>query len=262
MSLLCITGLDRTGKSTVATHYESLGYEVVHLSAPDKKYTQPGYAGPSYFDDYIEMLMSFNGKNVVMDRFWDGELVWPFIYNREPLLSEEEIETIREIESAMGVNYILMHDPDSKAHWQRCVDNKEPLTRSQFIHANAAYQKMAAKYGFEIKTLSDFTPIVLPKVSPVESAPLMESHMEIKAINKTPEQIKLEKANALNEILSKRIIKQKGEYYDQIEKDIKIYLNNKLGSLLGSNILEDTFSQNEIRILKTLVDRLKEKESK
>ena len=45
---IILEGLDRTGKSSVADYYRQQGYEVVHMSAPDKKYSQSGYTGPSY----------------------------------------------------------------------------------------------------------------------------------------------------------------------------------------------------------------------
>ncbi|HWY36243.1 MAG TPA: hypothetical protein VNX68_16475 [Nitrosopumilaceae archaeon] len=111
-----LEGLDRTGKSIVAELYKKQGYDVVHMSAPDKKYKNPGYAGPSYLDDVLELVMQHDGKDVVFDRTWMGELIWPHVYGREPLLTEDDLEIIREFEDRNSTNRILMVDPDQQAH--------------------------------------------------------------------------------------------------------------------------------------------------
>ena len=94
MAWKVICGIDRSGKSTVAEFYKTQGYEVIHLSAPDKKYSRSGYVGNTYFEDMIELLMSKTGKDVFWDRSWYGERVWPFVYGREPQLTEEDVERI------------------------------------------------------------------------------------------------------------------------------------------------------------------------
>jgi len=91
MAWIFIEGLDRTGKTTVSELYKKQGYEVVHFSAPSKKYKVAGYAGPSYIDDIMEMYLSLDGKDVVFDRSSYGELVWPKVYGREPELNLEDL---------------------------------------------------------------------------------------------------------------------------------------------------------------------------
>ena len=94
MAWIILEGLDRTGKSTVAELYKRQGYEVVHMSAPNKKFTQPGYTGPSYLDEMIDIYMKYSHKDVCFDRSPYGETVWPFVYGRKAQLSEEEIESL------------------------------------------------------------------------------------------------------------------------------------------------------------------------
>jgi thymidylate kinase len=271
MALICLCGVDRTGKSTVAEIYKRNGYVVYHMSAPDKKYTQPGYSGPSYLEDYIEMLMSFQGQDVIMDRFWDGEFVWPSVYDRRPLLSEEDIEIIKEIESSMGASYIMMHDPNVEAHWQRCVENKEPLNKAQFLKARSLYLSLAKKYNFEVKTLQDFMPSVaetnksIDNESKVDADSAIKSK-EIKASSTSTSKadihmVKLDRANALREILSKPILKSKNDHYSDIEKDIRLFLEIELNKVFGTNI-DTSFSKEEISLLKLFCKRLKDKESK
>ena len=255
MSLIVIEGLDRTGKSSVAAHYEAKGFEVIHQSAPAK-----GLSADIFLEEQMQLISSAASKNIVLDRSFWGEIIWPQIYNRESLLSEENLEVLRELEESVGTTRILMYDPNVEAHWKRCVDNKEPLTKPQFILARKLYSELAQKYSFERKTLRNFPEIPMiqeePKVTnePAAVAPV---------IKLTNEQMKLETANALNEILSKRIIKQKGSLYDKIEINLRTFLNTELGKILGTkieNISSSQFSSEEVELLRFFCKKLKEKQ--
>lgn len=274
MALIILEGLDRTGKSSLAKEFESEGYELIHMSAPSKKYNEPGYTGPSYLDEMMDLLHQAAHRDIVLDRSHYGELIWPNVYGRKPMLSEEDIEILREIEEAVGVRRILMHDPDSDAHWQRCVDNKEPLTKPQFLRARNLYDRLAKSHGFEKVVLTDLPQFknkleTTGYIAPVDQPPLPENTVTVTTSTgnstivhsgKSKEQQKLEKANAINDVLSKRIIKGKGEAYDVIESEVRDFLNKKLGTILGS---EDpgSFSKEEMSLLRVLLSRLKQKES-
>ncbi len=269
MALILLEGLDRTGKSSLAQKFEDDGYEVIHLSAPAKQYTQPGYTGPSYMDDMIELIQRAASRDIVLDRTHYGELIWPTVYGRKPMLTDDDIEVIREIEESVGVRRILMYDPDVEAHWNRCVANNEPLTRPQFLRARTMYDRMATKYGFEKLTLSEVLPdAVDAKPTPV---PVAQSNKAVDsnghavasaqpALRKSKEQTRLEKANAINDVLARRIVKGKGPLYDEIETDVRSFLNKKLGTILGSED-KDTLTAEEIFVVRQLVKRLKEKEA-
>jgi hypothetical protein len=273
MALILLEGIDRTGKSTVAAYYQSLGYEVVHMSAPPK-----GTTADEYMQDMLDLLSSAATKDMVLDRTHYGELVWPEVYGRKPLLTDEHIDALREIEEAVGVNRVFMHDTDLEAHWKRCVDNKEPLNKGQFSRARSLYSSMAHKYGFEAITLpkflekfpeakdyADVTKTVVVQGSgdnatttEVDVSGPPNSSTLAKYPNKTPEQVKLERANVINEILSKRILKSKGLVYDDLEKDIRDFLNTKLGKLLGSSGKQPTelsLSPEEVKFYKTMYKR-------
>jgi thymidylate kinase len=256
MGLILLGGIDRTGKTTVASFLEKRGYVSYHMSAPDKKYYNPDYSGPSYVEEYIDLLMSFQGKDVVMDRFWDGELVWPHIYGRKPLLSEEDIEVIREIEKSMDVEYVILHDPNTESHWQRCVDNKEPLTKAQFLKAKALYDKAADKYSFQKRTMFD----MLPESNKTKEQ--NQSMTDNEEFKKPPELAKLDKANAINDVLSRRLLKSKGPVYDDLESDIRNFLMSQLSNIFNNNPKDSSFSKEELLVLKTLVKKIKEKENK
>jgi hypothetical protein len=72
----------------------------------------------------------------------------------------------------------------------------------------------------------------------------------------TPEQQRLAKANAINEILSRPIIKNKGEHFLDIENKIRQFLNDELADLLGTKKIEDVgLSKEEILFIKTLINK-------
>lgn len=268
MAWLVLEGVDRSAKSTVAKLYESQGYRSIHFSAPDKKYSQPGYTGPSYLDDLVEMLIGLSGQNVVFDRSWYGESsIWPFVYGRKPLLVDDDIDVLRDIEDQNSTTRILMVDDNIEAHWQRCVDNKEPLTLSQFKSAYQLYSAMADRYGFSIKTKHDFIGQE-PEVKDMSPEPKLQPKEETTNVVKidaptklTPEQQKLQQANAVNDILSSRIVKKKGAEYDTIELRVREFLNQELAKLLGTEKTQAStpFTIEEVTLLKALANRVKDK---
>lgn len=264
MTFIVIEGVDRSGKSTLAKKYEEQGYEYIHFKAPDKKYYEPGYTGPSYLDDIISLLVEKSGQNVVFDRSWYGEaFVWPNIYRRIPLLTSEDIEVITEIENNNDVKRILMHDSDVELHWRRCVENNEPLKRTDFNSAVQLYDHMASQYNFNKLTLSDISSMF---TSDDEENNQMDGVAEELKQEKTeskekdqlsPEQQKLQQANVINDVLSSRIIKKKGNSYDAVENKIRFFLKKELADLLGTAQPQDNqFSSDEVKILKALINRV------
>ena len=277
MTHVLIEGIDRSGKSTVAEYYRKKGYEVVHISAPDKKYYQKGYVGPSYLDELIELMMQYDGKDVVFDRTQYGELIWPTVFGgREPLLSEEDLEVLKDFESKNATEYYLMYDEDVESHWSRCVENKEPLTRRQFDLARIMYEELVDHYGFTKFQLKDFDHL-LPEEESAEND-IAEGEDDIKGKTEndqspspsssavkvaqeteclTDQQKRLQKANAINSLLSKRIVKQRGQFFDDLEKDIKGFLNSKLEALLGNE--SKSLTQEEIDMVKLFCERIKQR---
>jgi hypothetical protein len=81
------------------------------------------------------------------------------------------------------------------------------------------------------------------------------------SIKLTPEQLKLQQANAINDIMSMRIVKKKGPEYDLVETKIRSFLNLELSKLLGTESTQEKplFSEEEITLLKALVNRVREK---
>ncbi len=290
--IICIEGVDRSGKTTLVKELEKKGFKSIHFSSPDKKFSQPGYVGPTYAETLAELFVSLAGQNVVLDRSHYGESVWSQVYNRTPMLDHDDIDMLRQLEGE-DVRRILMHDPDINSHWARCVENKEPLTQVQFAQARQKFYMMGEIYGFEVKTLNDIPQLIaeitgereppkststasnsntlLPMATNgnseggVELAKAQISDQDEKSTRKakdtsmTPEQLKLLQANVINEVMSSRIVKKKGDVYDILEDKIRGFLNNELSILLGTNKLSLSFSDEDITILKLLINKVKEK---
>jgi len=270
VSWICCEGLDATGKSTVAEYYKKQGYEVIHMSAPDKKYTSSTYAGPTYFEDMVDLYMKYLGKKVFWDRSQYGEQIWAKVYNRKPMLTENEIDELREIELDNNTEYILMVDEDLEAHWKRCQDNNEPLTKYQFTKAHNLYGELAIKYDFTKKQLSEYQQIQesTGSKSSLEHEDISDkksmdkgSKERVAGVRESFEQLKLRKANIINDVLSKRIIKKNGEMYQELENDIRDFLNNKLSDLFGESKKED-FTKEDMTILKEYCNVIKQKQQR
>lgn len=266
MAWVILAGLDRSGKTSAAEYYKSQGYEYVHLSAPSKKYHEPGYTGPGYIDEMVDLMMKYDNIDTVFDRSWYGEKVWPAVYGREPLLKEEDYEILHEYEYRNQTAKYLLHDPNIAAHWKRIQSDTglKPSTKDQFIQAGRAHMGLISEFNFVQKTLQDF-PKVEPKVEETVEEPvekLEEQQADIEEVKKTKTvqltgQNKLEVANAINNVLGNKIIKKKGVIFESLEDDIREFLNKKLSALLGEP--QEDFSTEEVKILKQFCQQMQTK---
>lgn len=284
MTWVILEGLDRSGKSSLAEIYKNQGFQVVHMSAPDKKYFKKGYSGPSYLEEILEMYTEYAGKDMVFDRSPYGELVWPEIFGRESLLNDEDFEYLRQIEYNNDSVRILMYDEDEDAHWQRCLANNEPLNKSQFFHATRLYENMSKTYEFEKRQLTDFKKTqsgdsrnkesddkslsksqnlrdsgVPGSLRSSDSGPASDPEdSEFRRVVHTQLDKKLERANAIRDLLGGPIIKKKGDAFSQLEKDIRSFLEQQLEIIFHEPKTND-FTDEEIQILKIYAKRIKEK---
>lgn len=272
MTWILLEGLDRSGKSTVAAEYKKQGFDVVHMAAPNKKYSQPGYSGPSYLEEIVDMYNVYAGKDVVFDRTIWGERVWPTVYNRMPQLNEEDLEYLERLEYNNNTEKILMYDKNIERHWQRCVDNKEPLNRVQFIQAGRLYDELATKHSFEKKQLDDFDfTDDVPKSERSGSKDKVSGDASVsgdlqqdtksndaKLCSALSLEERLERANAIRSLLKSPLVKKKGEIFRELEQNIKNFLEGELENIF-SEPKKDDFTQDEVQILKIYAQRIKEK---
>lgn len=288
---ILLEGLDRSGKSSVAEHYKKQGYRVVHMGAPDSKYFNPDYSGESYLEEVVRMYSQYDNQDVVFDRTVWGELVWPNIFGRQALLNEEDLEYLSAIERNNEASKILMYDANTEAHWQRCVDNNEPLNRQQFGRASVFYERLESEFGFIKKQLTDFPEIIGTSRNNDgdNSDSLQKSGESVHELHGNPSnnginngatvgtqnvetnisqnnsgqndiEQKLEKANAIRNVLSGKIIKKKGEIYEHLDTEVKKFLQKELDNIFTPK--EDNakkFNDQEVAILKLYCERLLEK---
>lgn len=239
----------------------------MHMSAPDKKYLKSGYVGPGYVDELMEMYIKHSGRDVVFDRSPYGEFVWPEVYNREPQLSEDDMEALIEIEEQNQTERIVMYDKNVDFHWKRCVENNEPLDRKQFSKARALFERVSTDYNFAKKELTDFISPdnLFKRNSSIRDDMQGKQPQQSKATKATPQAkeskqnpiSKLETANAINSILSTRIIKKKGDIFDGLESDVREFLTDRLNVLLGGEA--KSFTNDEVEILKMYCKRINDK---
>lgn len=149
--LVLFEGLDKTGKSTVAEHFrKQKRFEYVHMSTPAKWHTRD-----TYFAEMLHLIAMTAGKNVVIDRTWYGELVWPQIFGREPLLNIYDCSALTAIcRSLHGyVDKYYMHDPDHQAHLARIAKFKEP--GYNFANARRLYEEVRKSASFSKLTFKE-----------------------------------------------------------------------------------------------------------
>lgn len=286
MTWIILEGLDRSGKSTVSDLYVQQGFSRVHMEAPDKKYFRKDYGGASYLEEILDLYTKYAGKDVIFDRSPYGELVWPEIFGRQALLSEDDFDYLQRIEYNNDAIKILMYDENKDAHWQRCVDNKEPLTRQQFMHASRLYEEMSKTFNFEKKQLNEFIKVDQSRNQRNEEPDLevessksslrnngatgnlrqtskgqsgsRDQDTEFSSVLQSQLDKKLERANAIRDLLSANIIRKKGSAYAELENDIRQFLEQQLENIFNEPKKND-FTEEEIKILKIYAQRIKEK---
>jgi len=169
---------------------------------------------------------------------------------------------------------ILMFDQDVEAHWQRCVDNKEPINRVQFVQAGRLYDELAAKYSFQKQQLGDFSEPDVEGTREDQSEIAADGNTNVvgdirqdgksqdtqHGRDNSPEALeeKLERANAIRSLLKSSLVKKKGEIYQNLENDIKNFLEKELENIFTER-RQDDFTQDEVQILKIYAQRIKEK---
>jgi thymidylate kinase len=148
--LYLIEGMDKVGKSTAASILRTrIKGNYVHMTAPAKWHTRE-----TYFAEMLHTIALTAQKNVVIDRTWYGEAVWPQVYNRVSLLTDDDMETLTEAALALhdgAVHKLYMFDDDAEAHLKRMSEFKEPAYDVQL--ASRLYDDMTRRHGFMPITL-------------------------------------------------------------------------------------------------------------
>ena len=151
MSLVLLEGLDKCGKTTVAEYFKKQGYKYVHMTTPPK-----GISKVEYFADMMSVILATAGKNVIIDRSWYGECVWPLIFNRESLLSGWDIFLLDQLCKTLhsgNIRKIYMYDDNKEAHIARLLQFKEPSY--DYDTAYKVHKEVMAEHEFEFLTFQE-----------------------------------------------------------------------------------------------------------
>ena len=98
---IIIEGADGTGKSTVSNYLkEKYNLEYIHVNGND----------PNTFEWYMDLLEK---NNVIFDRHFIGEMIYPYIFDRKCNLSQEQFDILLKKTKELNYNIIIMTEKDN-----------------------------------------------------------------------------------------------------------------------------------------------------
>ena len=150
MSLIIIEGLDKVGKSSVAEYFTNiLGYKYIHMFAPATINRN------SYLSEMFTVIANTANDNVVMDRSYYGELVWPHVYGRDPMLWNSDMTLLDSMCMSLHHNFqkIYMYDSNKNAHMERILKYKEPSY--DYDLASQLYESTMVDHDFTFLTFQE-----------------------------------------------------------------------------------------------------------
>jgi thymidylate kinase len=144
MKRFIIEGCDGTGKTTLAKKLiEKYGLEYVHCGTDD----------PS---DYPFYSQSMRKANVVWDRHFIGEMVYPRFFNRKPKIGKYHFERLLKQAKELGVVILVLTATDEVLNSHNEDDIYETV-RNNHKRINKKFMKVAEKYGIPTFSVFDYT---------------------------------------------------------------------------------------------------------
>jgi hypothetical protein len=156
MTIICLEGLDRCGKTTAAAQLQAYGFEVIHMSAPPRD-----ASSWDYFFYLASLFLATVGRDVVLDRTHWGEAVWPFVFGREPKLSLDAIRTLDRMLSDYhggSIHRWYFHDPDVEALKARIAKDREVVGVERVMKSIQLYES-------NVVAQSEWTRVTFPEIS-------------------------------------------------------------------------------------------------
>lgn len=140
MALIIIEGVDRTGKTTLANNLKQYferrdddrNTTLLHFSAPEKP------ALEEYLTHFAIMGYDPARHNLIIDRHYLGEAVWPNIFGRKPLMSGAERALIELFLISRGALLVLA-ERDS-ASLREAMEG-EPIDADQALRAQRMFEQ-------------------------------------------------------------------------------------------------------------------------
>lgn len=144
MKRFIIEGCDGTGKSTLAKKLvEKYGVEYVHCGTED----------PS---DYAFYSQTLRKSNVVWDRHFIGEMVYPRFFNRKPQIGKYRFEKLLEQAKKLGFVILILTAKQEILDAHNENDMYETV-RKNYTKINKKFVKIANKYNIPLVNVFELT---------------------------------------------------------------------------------------------------------
>lgn len=136
---IIIEGPDATGKTTLAKDLSSkYGFEYIHSTAET----------PNTYEWHKEIL---DKHNIVCDRFFIGETIYPIIYNRKPKMSLNDLDRLLDDMKNSDDLIIVMYASDmsilkdrlierGEMHYLEEIDQQNELFYERYKHISSRYK--------------------------------------------------------------------------------------------------------------------------
>ncbi len=155
MQIVCLVGVDRTGKSTLADWLvENKGFEYVHFGKPE---SSPYEEYKKFVKKLKEERDTLLEKKYVIDRFVWCEYAYSRFYRR---VSDCPLERVRELERDLGITdaEIVFCKTDAKSNLERIKEEgkNEITSEGEIDFINSMYEEVL-KNSVLLRMDYDFT---------------------------------------------------------------------------------------------------------
>ena len=135
---IIIEGCDGTGKTTLCKKLaERYGWDIVHVTSKD----------PNDFDFYRQTMRK---TNVVFDRHFIGEMIYPQIYNRKGNLDRHDLEYFIHQSYKEKCPVIVLTTDLEEIHRRLSVRGEEKFVAEKIETINKQFLSIALKYGLQV----------------------------------------------------------------------------------------------------------------
>lgn len=141
---IIVEGADGVGKSTVVAYLAQMfNLNIIHIGSTD----------PNTYEWYNELL---NKNDVIFDRHFLGEMIYPYLFDRKCNLTNQQFELLYNKAMDLGY-YFLVITADEKTIKERLLErgNEPEEVIKTFEYANAAFKAIARRYYIPIFESND-----------------------------------------------------------------------------------------------------------
>ena len=139
---IIIEGVDRIGKTTLAKKIaKRYKLDYVHVGIND----------PKDYDFYYQTLRK---RNVIFDRHFIGEMIYPSVFNRKKQLTIEEFKKLMQFSFEEEIKVIILYSDDHELLNKRMRRERYKQVRMQYQLINKAFHTIGRDNPEYIKLLN------------------------------------------------------------------------------------------------------------